>query len=65
MEAEESEGFFYKTLSENNFENQRINIKVSEDDWTIYYYLLHHLVLITADTMTCISCHKNKAPKIL
>ena len=68
MDASECEGFFYKTLSDNPFKNQIINIRISSDyltNWTIVGDLYHYSRLKIADTMTCLSYHQNKSPKIL
>ena len=65
MDADRFEGGLYTTLSENTFKNLRINIKNSEDDWTMSDYLSRHFGMKIGETTTCLSCHKNKAPNIL
>ena len=42
MYASEFEAVLFTNLSENTFKNQRINIKNSEDDYTISDYLYHN-----------------------
>ena len=39
MDASEIEGLLYTTLSENPFKNHKINIKNTEDDWTVSDYI--------------------------
>ena len=65
MYAAEYEELLHNNLSENIFKNHRINIKNSEDNWTISDYLYHHFRMKIGEKMTFISCYKNEAPKIL
>ena len=65
MDADEFQWLFYNTFSENPCKNHRISIKISEDDWTVSDYLYHHFETKIRETMTCISFHQNKTPKIL
>ena len=45
IDAAEFEGLLYNTSSKNTFKNQIINIKISEDDWTISDYVYYHFGL--------------------
>ena len=57
MDAAEFEGLLYNTLPENPFNNQIINIKNSEDDWTISDYIFYNLGIKIGETMTYLSFH--------
>ena len=57
MDAAEFEGLLYNTLPENPFNNQIINIKNSEDDWTISDYIFYNFGIKIGETMTYLSFH--------
>ena len=35
------------------------------DDYTISDYVSHNFGMVIGETMTCLTCHKNKIPKVL
>ena len=65
LDAAEFEGVFIYYLVRNSFINQRINIKISKDDFTISDYLYQNFEMLIGKSTTCISCNQNKHPKIL
>ena len=65
MNAAEFEGLWYTILSEEPFKNQRINIKEEKDYYTMSHYVSQHFGMLIGETMTCLTCHKTKIPKVL
>ena len=35
------------------------------DDYTIYDYVYRNFGMLIGETITCITCHENKCPKVL
>ena len=65
MDASEFEVSLYTILSAEPFKNQRIHITEENDDYTIYDYVSQHFGMLFLETMTYLSCHQNKRPKVL
>ena len=65
MDAAEFEWLLYTILSEEPFNNKIINIKEEKYDYTISDYVSQHFGMIILETITCLSCHQNKAHNVL
>ena len=64
MDVAGFEGMLYTTLLEEPFNNHRINRK--EKNMIILYLIFsQHFGILIGETMTYLSCHKNKRPKVL
>ena len=59
MYASEFEGLLYNMLSEEPFENDRLDMTYENKDNTS-----QHFTITIGETMTCLTFHATKAPKI-
>ena len=64
MDASEFEGLLYTMLSEEPFANHRLDITDENEEYTISDYVLQHFAITIGETMTCLTCHATKFPKI-
>ena len=63
-DAAEIEGLLYTILSEELFKNHRFHMIDRIYDYTIYNYVSQNFVIPIGETMTNLTCHKNKIPKV-
>ena len=65
MDAAEFERLSYTILSEEYFKNQIFHMTEEMDYYTISDYVSQNFGMLIGETMTCLTCHKNKRPKVL
>ena len=65
MDVAEFEGLLFTILSEEPFKNQRINMTEEKYGYTVSDYVSQNFGMIIGETMTCLTCHQNKRPKVL
>ena len=65
MDAYESVDLLYTTLLEKRLKNQKLNIKDKKYDFTITDNVSLHFGVLIGETMTLISFHQQKNPKVL
>ena len=51
-------------LSEEPFGNNRIDMSDENEEYTITDYLSQHFSITIGETLTCLTCHATKSPKI-
>ena len=64
MDASEFEGLLYNMLSGEPFANHRLDMKDENDDYIISDFVSQHFGITIGETLTCITCHATKLPKI-
>ena len=64
MDAIELEGLLYNMVSEEPFANHRLDIKYENEDYKISDYVSRNFAITIGETMTCLTCHVTKSPKI-
>ena len=64
MEASEFEGLLYNMLSEESFANHRLDMTYGNEEYTIYDYVSQNFSITIGETLTCLTCHATKSPKI-
>ena len=65
MDASEFEGLLYTILREEPFKSLVIHMTEEIDDYTISDYVSQHFGMLIGETITCLSCHQNKHPKVI
>ena len=60
----EFKGLSYNMLSEEPFANHRLYISDENEEYTITDYVSQHFAIKIGETLTCITCHAIKSPKI-
>ena len=65
MDAYESVDLLYTTLLEKRLKNQKLNIKDEKYDFTITDNVSLYFGVLIGETMTLISFHQKKNPKVL
>ena len=65
MDADGFERLLFNILSEEPFKNQRIHMTEEKYDYTIYDCISQNFCMLIGETMTCLSCHKKKSPKVI
>ena len=64
MDSNEFEGLLYTMLSEEPFENHRLGMTDENEEYTITDYASQHHYITIGETLTCITSHATKTPKI-
>ena len=64
MVASEFEGLLYNALSEEPFSNHRLDMTDEKGYYTISDYVSQNFGITIGETMTCLTCHATKTPKI-
>ena len=64
MDASEFEALLYNMLSEEPFTNHRLDMTDENEEYTITDYVSQHFVITIGETLTYLTCHVTKAPKI-
>ena len=63
-DASEFERLLYTMLSEEPFANHRLDTTDENEEYEITDYVSQHFSITIGETLTCITCHTTKAPKI-
>ena len=64
MDASEFKGLLYTMLYEKFLSNHRLDMKDENDDYIISDFVSQHFGITIGETLTCITCHATKLPKI-
>ena len=64
IDASEFEGMLYTMLSEETFQNHRLDLTDGNEEYTISDYVSQHFAITIIETMTYLACHATKYPKI-
>ena len=64
MDASEFEGLFYNMLSEEPFANHILDISDENEKYIITDYVSQHFAITIEETLTCLTCHATKFPKL-
>ena len=51
-------------LSEEPFENHRLDMTDENEEYTISDYVSQHFAITIGETWTCLTCHATKSPRI-
>ena len=65
MDAAEFYGLLFTILSYKTSKNHIIHMIEEKYDYTMSNYVSQNFCIIIVERMTCISCHRNKLPKVL
>ena len=57
-------GYYLLSYQKNPFKDQITHITEEKDYYTIPDYLSQNFGMLIGETMTCLSCHKTKSPKL-
>ena len=64
MDESEFKGLLYNMLSEEPFANHRLDMTDENEEYTITDYVCQHFAIRIGETLTCLTCHATKYPKI-
>ena len=64
MDASEFKGMLYNMLSKEHFANHRIDMTDENEEYTTSDYVSQNFAITIGETLTCLTFHATKYPKI-
>ena len=64
MDASEFKGLLYTMLYEKSLANHRLDMTYENEEYKISDYVSQHFAITIGETLTCLTYHATKPPKI-